>query len=445
VITRTRTSLSLAAVAIGALLTLASSVPATADTVVESVPVSSQARVIAATPDGSKVVIVGLASTVSVLDVATGVESAPVTFSGFAYNVAVSPDGATAIVPTTDGDLYFVDTATAAVSAQVNVAGYVFDVAFSLDGSLAYVTTAASTILVVDVGARATVGTLLMGGTGIGIALSPDGASLFATSIFTNSVVQVDIATNTITATYPAGLQPSELAVRSDGRIYVGSFVVSTVGTIDTATSAYTPIALSSAGPVSAIALTPDGSRLYVPRGFGNEVAIIDTATNTQTGAAATGVNVSGIAITADGTTALTADVTTPAVLVIAIDRPPVLATAAPVATIGTPYSFAVGTGGSPAPSYSATGTLPTGLALNPVTGVISGTPTALGASSFTITATNSIGTASQAYTITVAALATLPAAGPSPAPALALAVGLLCLGLYARRQSIQATSGTRK
>jgi Putative Ig domain len=52
--------------------------------------------------------------------------------------------------------------------------------------------------------------------------------------------------------------------------------------------------------------------------------------------------------------------------------------------------------------TFSATGTLPPGLTLDP-SGVLSGTPTATGTYHFTITVTNGFGdTASQDYTVTI-------------------------------------------
>lgn len=58
--------------------------------------------------------------------------------------------------------------------------------------------------------------------------------------------------------------------------------------------------------------------------------------------------------------------------------------------------------------SYSVSaGSLPTGLSFNTATGAITGTPTTAGSSSFTITASNSYGSISQAFTMTVAAPAT--------------------------------------
>jgi len=90
-----------------------------------------------------------------------------------------------------------------------------------------------------------------------------------------------------------------------------------------------------------------------------------------------------------------------------------------PNATTALAYGETISaTGGTGAHTFSVTtGTLPTGL--NLLGGVLSGTPTAAGTSSFTITATDTLGfTGSRAYSITVAdpvITITAPAAGALP------------------------------
>ncbi|WP_237657048.1 ice-binding family protein [Agreia sp. COWG] len=70
-------------------------------------------------------------------------------------------------------------------------------------------------------------------------------------------------------------------------------------------------------------------------------------------------------------------------------------------ATAGTPYSYTVTASGTPTPTFTvSSGALPTGLTLDSTTGVISGTPTTPGSSTFTITATNSIDSDSETYTV---------------------------------------------
>ncbi len=70
-----------------------------------------------------------------------------------------------------------------------------------------------------------------------------------------------------------------------------------------------------------------------------------------------------------------------------------------PNATVGVPYTQTITAQGGLAPyTYAITaGTLPPGITLDPNTGVFSGTPTAPGASSFTLTATDSEGPAKTA------------------------------------------------
>jgi large repetitive protein len=68
-------------------------------------------------------------------------------------------------------------------------------------------------------------------------------------------------------------------------------------------------------------------------------------------------------------------------------------------------YSQTISTTGGTAPlTFTSTGTLPTGLTLNSSSGVLSGTPTTFGNYSFTVTATDSLGSsASQDYTMDIA------------------------------------------
>ena len=434
--TAVRSPLTLAGIAVVAMLALLPAASASADTVTRSIPIAAATRVLDVTPDGSKVVSASFSNVISVLDVATGAESTPVQINATVYNVRISPDGRTALVPTGDGSLWFFDMATGAVIGTVDLGTYLFDVAFSADGTTAYATTGGPDIVVVDVANRTESSRLLLpGSVTYGLALAADGSGLFTTDINMHTVFKVDLVSAAVSGVTNVGLVPTDVEVAADGTdIYVGSFATGSVGVVTLATAAYAPIILGGTGPVNSIVLSPDDSRLYVPRGFDNQVSIVDTSTNLEIAPLVTGQSANGIAFAANGATAFVGDADTPAVLVIAVDRPPLLAAAAPAATVGTAYSFAAGVGGSPAPAYSLTGTLPEGLTLNAATGTISGTPSTLGTTSFSITATNALGTVTQAYTITVGAISALPAAGPTPQPLFISAALLLLLGLAALR-----------
>ena len=73
--------------------------------------------------------------------------------------------------------------------------------------------------------------------------------------------------------------------------------------------------------------------------------------------------------------------------------------------TIGSAGTFTVTATGFPAPTFSETGTLPTGVTLNSTTGVLSGTPIIGSSGSYPITITATNGTApdaTQSFTLTV-------------------------------------------
>ncbi len=87
----------------------------------------------------------------------------------------------------------------------------------------------------------------------------------------------------------------------------------------------------------------------------------------------------------------------------ITVNQVPVITSAAPpsAGVLGTAYNHSYAATGSPVPTYSMTGALPSGLSLS-TAGVISGTPTAVGTFTGTVTATNIVGTSQQAFSITI-------------------------------------------
>ncbi len=90
-----------------------------------------------------------------------------------------------------------------------------------------------------------------------------------------------------------------------------------------------------------------------------------------------------------------------------AATAPPTITSASTASgTVGSPFSYTITATNNPT-SFNATG-LPAGLSVNTTTGVISGTPTAAGSSSVTLSATNSAGTGTATLALTIQAASTV-------------------------------------
>jgi len=90
-------------------------------------------------------------------------------------------------------------------------------------------------------------------------------------------------------------------------------------------------------------------------------------------------------------------------------------------ATVTVPYSYTFTATGNPSPTFAvASGSLPAGLALDPASGILSGTPTAASTFTFTVSATNGVGTpaTTTSLKIAVAALGTADLAVTVTGPA---------------------------
>lgn len=169
---------------------------------------------------------------------------------------------------------------------------------------------------------------------------------------------------------------------------------------------------------------------VYVTRNDQNEVAKLDPVSRgiTETLGVASPTSV---AVTPDGSTAVVTSRSRHTITLIAIGEVAELVPTAdlPTPTLGAAYNISVARSlGSPPASFAVTaGALPAGLSLDATSGVLSGTPTSAGPYSFTITATNDVGTTSVSYSGEIPAV--LAATGLDPAGALAAALAMTALG----------------
>src|SRR5664280_2261313 len=137
------------------------------------------------------------------------------------------------------------------------------------------------------------------------VAVKQDGTKVYVVNTYSNNVSVIDTATNIVTATVKVGNGPMGIAVNSAGtKIYVANsgsnttYVIDTdkgsksrsmgyvphegtdsISVIDTATNKVTATVNVGREP-RGIAVTPDGTKVYVGNIGNNNVSVIDTATN---------------------------------------------------------------------------------------------------------------------------------------------------------------------
>jgi YVTN family beta-propeller protein len=207
------------------------------------------------------------------------------------------------------------DTATGSVVGTVPVGAGPIRVAISRDGTRAYVTNAESdSISVIDTGSNNVIATLPVGDNPSYLAVTPDGGSL---SVMTgNGTVQVvDTTSQTVTATIPVG-STGDIAITPDGaRAYVAAGLVHV---IDTATNTVRHSFEATTEPIpgvsytaTSVAISPDGTRAYVgvfifgavPSGIfaGGNIVLVDTTSESVAGEIDLGSVPGALALTPDG------------------------------------------------------------------------------------------------------------------------------------------------
>jgi YVTN family beta-propeller protein len=115
-----------------------------------------------------------------------------------------------------------------------------------------------------------------------------------------DTVSVIDTATNTVIATIPVGVAPSGVAITPDGsRVYVTNQNAASVSVIDRSTNTVIATVPVDFGPFG-IAITNDGTRAYVASR--SAIDVIDTSTNTVVDTIPFPFNPNFLDFTPDGT-----------------------------------------------------------------------------------------------------------------------------------------------
>jgi YVTN family beta-propeller protein len=429
-------------------------VPASAAFAVEAdvIPIDESPTAVAISPDGlfAYVLMYGDGNTALTIIDTVSHSTDVIQLEGDSQDgdVAVSPDGKTIYVADEDDDsVEIIDALTHAVTV-VDGFSSPQGIAVSPDGSTVYVANSSSNTLDVMTNINTsqqtyTIMPIAVGQYPLGVAVSPDGSTVYVANNDEDTlsvITDINVSGNTFSHTnVPVGVRPTDVAVSPDGStIYVtnngdwstpNSGSVSIVNALSLATSA----PLTGYDETVGIAVSPSGSNIVFSSL--NRVTIVNTVTGAETGFDITG-NLKGVAISPNGSTAYIANAYEPnppggsiSVLPLAALQP---ATAAKT-NVGTPYTFSI-------PSFNATsfsvtaGSLPTGLSLNATTGAITGTPTANGTATFTITAVGELNSDIRSYSITVAPVLAATGLNSGAVPLIAgISLLLLTLGLLLR------------
>jgi len=273
----------------------------TTNTVGTPFAVSSPTLAIAITPNGQTAVVLhtGLAST-SIVDLATNTVIQTLN-AAQTKDVAITPDGSSAYMTQTGAltQIILSNPATIGNSLAIPAAQLL---AITPNGQFAYVTTSADTVVVVNLASNTIAATIPVGTTPQGIAITPNGQFAYVANDLSNDVSVIDTASNTVIATIPVGTNPFGVAITPDGQLaFVANTTDNSVSVISIATqSVIATIPTSGTTPLN-VAITPDGKTAYVTETNSSDVLPIDISTLTAgTPITAPGTFPDSIAITPD-------------------------------------------------------------------------------------------------------------------------------------------------
>jgi YVTN family beta-propeller protein len=294
--------------------------------VMATIPMERAPHRVAVTPDGTRAYVTNfyvysgnVNGQVSVIDTITNsvLTNIPLVNAIGYLKVAISPDGTRVYVAhslntTHLNTLSTIDTVTNKVISIISfnvIPGISYNMVLNPDGTRIYLPSYGAGLAVIDVVNQLIIDIVPVGPPMFGIAITPDGTQIYLTPLHSpsgnNGVTVVNTITNQFKTFIPIPSNFSgDVAVSPDRRrAYVASYgIMSVVTVIDTATNLaleHIPIPMTTTSGVPAIAVSVDGTQVYVADGD-HTVFVIDAATNKVMGDIILEISVPGpIAMTA--------------------------------------------------------------------------------------------------------------------------------------------------
>ncbi|WP_081710257.1 putative Ig domain-containing protein [Arthrobacter sp. 35W] len=377
--------------------------------VLTHIPVALYPYAMAVNETTNKIYVANLSHSVTEIDGATGAVRTINVGNVFSQPTAITVNETTNKIYAVDyigSELFEIDGASFTWQASQWVGGNPFGVAVNEATNTIYTTSfATDTVRVLDGATRAIVSTIAVGDAPFEIQVDDSRNTVFVANGDAGTVSVIDGATNTVASTVAVGASTRALALNTAANTVYATRDGNKLSIIDALTPPVittTDLAPAVVGAAYSATIGATGSgpiTFAVTSGALPAGLALDPATGILSGTP-TSAGPSSFTVTATGTVGSDSHVFT-----FSTNEAPAITTdSLPDGIMGQEYSATLtATGTAPFTFAVAAGVLPAGLALDPATGIISGTPTAAGAASFTVTATNAAGTAEQAFTITTA------------------------------------------
>jgi YVTN family beta-propeller protein len=248
--------------------------------------------------------------TVTPIDTENGTAESPIAVGHGANAMAVAPNGRTGYVTVSAG-VVPIDLLSNIPGQLIPLPGGPRSIAITPDSKAALVGTLDGRLYRISLSSATVATPVTLPAKAVNIAITPDGRTAYmVTNVHAHElrVIVYNIATNTVLSSIQEPDGAMALAVAPNGTTaYVANFL-SKVTPLSTATNALGPPINDvgrSGSLYKAIAITPDGQKLYVVDSSGRSVIPIDTSTNKPGKPIPVGLNPRDVAVTWDGTTAL--------------------------------------------------------------------------------------------------------------------------------------------
>ncbi len=241
---------------------------------------------------------------VSVVNAANNTVVASIPVDASPEGLAVTPNGGLLYVACVGANkVDVISTSSNSIIASIPVGASPIQLAVTPNGAQVYVVAQANNqVNVIDTGSQTVIANINVGSHPTRVAFSPDGTRGYVTNVYGGNVSIIDTNSRSVIGSFLAGTGPVAIAAASNGRLYVSNQYSNTVTVHDL--SGGLLATMSGFLFPNAVAVTPDGTRVFVTNGNGATVSTIDTSSNSVIGTLPVGSTPTSVAVSPDGTMA---------------------------------------------------------------------------------------------------------------------------------------------